>query len=158
MKAQTHWERCEPSYVDANLERVVDTLGYDRLIGQLTAVLGTSMAGRPESAMRAWRALRARMDGRTYREIAAAEGCSQERIRQILHRIRRIVAAQPHLFDGFGSLDHAALCEELDCRFDSWSWRRGHTSHPPKTATLTEAAPTVGARKFNTYDRKRFYA
>lgn len=124
----------ESACVDGDLARVVEAAGVDRLMAGIATALGNSMVGRPEAVMRAWRVLLARMDGKTLDQIAASEGRSRERIRQILREIARISAAEPNLFDGFGGLEQAARCASLGCRFASWSWRRGHTNEPPKTA------------------------
>lgn len=133
----------ERACVDGDLERVVDAAAADRLMAGIATALGNSMVGRPEAVMRAWRVLLARMDGQTLDQIAAAEGRSRERIRQILREIARVATAEPNLFDGFGGLEHAARCAALGCRFASWSWRRGHTTEPPKSANLRRS---VGGR------------
>ncbi|RIT36730.1 RNA polymerase subunit sigma-70 [Mycobacteroides abscessus] len=147
MRTRPDWDLRELVYVDTDLEQVVDEVAYDQLTSQLAAALAAAMAGRPETAMRAWRVLLARMNGQTLDQIAVSEGRSRERIRQILSEIRRIAAAQPNLFAGFGALDHTSRCEALNCRFDSRFWRRGYTNELPKTASLREAAaPSLRAK------------
>lgn len=112
--------------VDHDLDRAIDSIGAGRLLFRIADVLAKNMKN-PQSAARAYGVLLARLEGLTLDQIARREGVSRERIRQVALRTRRIVAATPDIFEGFGGLEQAARNEALGGEegFRSWCWRRG---------------------------------
>lgn len=111
---------------DVDLERAVDSIAAGRLLFNIADALAKEMKD-PRSAARAYRVLLARLEGYTFDQIARREGVSRERVRQVMHQIRRIVVARPGIFAGFSGLDQAARDATLDrvTRFENWSWRKG---------------------------------
>lgn len=116
----------ESIWVDADLERAVDSIGTGRLLFSIADALAKAMK-RPESAARAYGILLARLEGQTLDQIARREGVSRERIRQVVREVRRIVVARPGLFVGFDALEQAVRNEIRDDaeRFRNWLDRKG---------------------------------
>lgn len=116
----------ETPCVDGDLERAVDSIGTGRLLFSIADALAKDMKN-PSAAARAYLILLARMEGKTFDEIAQREGVSGQRIRQVVERIRRIVVARPELFDGFSGLEQAVRNHTLSGaqRARNWKWRNG---------------------------------
>lgn len=116
----------ETPCVDADLERVVDSIGTGRLLFSIADAIAKDMKN-PAAAARAYLILLGRMEGKTFDEIAQREGVSGQRIRQVVERIRRIVVARPELFDGFSGLEQAVRNHALSGaeRARNWRWRNG---------------------------------
>lgn len=135
------------AWVDHDLERAVDSIGAGKLLFSIADALAKALKN-PQAAARAYRILLARLEGRTLDQIARREGVSRERIRQVALRTRRIVAANPELFEGFGGLEQAAHNEALgwDGRLRSRWWRQGIGEKPEATCVGPKAS-AVPARR-----------
>lgn len=134
--------------VDHDLERAVDSIGAGKLLFSIADALAKALKN-PQAAARAYRILLARLEGRTLDQIARREGVSRERIRQVALRTRRIVAANPELFEGFGGLEQAAHNEALgwDGRLRSRWWRQGIGEKPEATCVGPIACANAGSAR-----------
>lgn len=138
MRQQPEWAGCDPVCADVDLEQVLDGIADEQLMTRIAAVIANTRAGHPQAVMRTWRVFIARLEGKTLEQIAAAEGRSRERIRQILSDVRATLTKQPGLFDGYDRLEHATRCQVGNYRHVSRLWRLGYTNDLPETVDLAQ--------------------